>query len=54
MTCFVYPPIVREFDEQKFLSDCMQGFSEIRNKYQLNEDTLKSAQNNPMLKKMAL
>lgn len=37
----------------KFLKECAYSFQEIRDKYQLDEDTLKVAKLNPMLEKMA-
>mgnify|MGYP002627279970 CR=1 FL=1 len=48
MTCII-PQKAKAFDEEKFLKECVQIFSDIREKYQLDEQTLKLAQPNPLL-----
>lgn len=48
MTCII-PQKAKAFDEEKFLKECVQIFSDIREKYQLDEQTLKLAQSNPLL-----
>jgi hypothetical protein len=49
----IMPQKNKEFDESVFLEKCVESFSEIRKKYQLDEETLKSAKSNPILEKMA-
>lgn len=39
-----------EFNEEICLNECLSKFAEIRNKYKLDEHTLKWAQDNPLLK----
>ena len=39
----------KDFDEAEFLSQCMQKFPDIRKKYNLDEDTLRRAEQNPTL-----
>ena len=41
MTCII-PQKAKAFDEEKFLKECVQIFSDIREKYQLDEQTLNS------------
>ena len=49
----IMPQKNKEFDEEVFLEKCVESFSEIRKKYQLDEETLKAAKSNPILEKMA-
>jgi len=49
----IMPQNIKEFDEVLFLKKCVDSFSEIRNKYQLDEETLKAAKSNHILEKMA-
>ena len=49
----IMPQKNKEFDEAVFLEKCVESFSEIRKKYQLDEETLKAAKSNPTLEKMA-
>lgn len=49
----IMPQKIKEFDETLFLKKCVGRFSEIRKKYQLDEETLKAAKSNPILEKMA-
>jgi len=52
MTC-INPYDIKKFDEVEFIKECACRFPEIRNKYQLDEDTLKSAKSKHKLEKMA-
>ena len=49
----IMPQKNKEFDEEVFLEKCVESFSEIRKKYQLDEETLKADKSNPILEKMA-
>ena len=40
-----------EFDEEEFLSQCMRRFADIRAEYNLNEEVLGRAKNNPLLER---
>lgn len=40
-----------EFDEEEFISQCMQRFADIRTEYNLHEEVLGQAKKNPLLKR---
>ena len=42
-----------EFDEEKLIRQCMQKFADIRRAYNLDEDTLRQVEQNPILKSLA-
>lgn len=53
MTCFIPPEfrVKKEFDEERFLEECMREFSNIRRDLQLDDETLKMAQRNQLLER---
>lgn len=53
MTCIIpqeFNKFFKKFDEETFLKGCIRIFADIRNKYQLDERTLKLAKRYPILK----
>ena len=56
MTATMQPPFQSDkdtsFDEARFVSECMQGFADIRKKYNLDEE-LEKAQQNPQMGQLA-
>ena len=49
-----YETTVIEFDEVKYINQCMQKFLDIRKSYDLNEDALKQAKQHPMLERLVI